>query len=290
MSGKAGSRGFDPRPHLRRLENGAEYLDVKWRLAWMRSEHPNARIESELMRDDEDGALFKATVRLPDGGSATAHAGVARDVGGGHIERAETKAVGRALAALGYGAEYTEDDMAPARPAERAAAATPTPFRPARERPTEEDAPATPPRRLDGPRPIEDARRPDDTRPAEALRPIARPVDRDDTTAPPTSPPPEPRSNRGELRESPIHASGAAPSPSAPAEPARPASTSEAGGADSEDVSWNKFWIWAKRRGYRDANHLRELLGEDVMSNTPHEVRTMLRRYEVDHPPPGNDE
>ena len=54
-----------------RLANGANYLDVKWRLAWMRSEHPDAQIETEMLRDEEDGALFKADVRLPEGGAAS---------------------------------------------------------------------------------------------------------------------------------------------------------------------------------------------------------------------------
>src|SRR5690606_40831912 len=44
------SRSFAPRPHLRRIRvrgQEAEYLDVKWRLAWLRTEHPDARITTE---------------------------------------------------------------------------------------------------------------------------------------------------------------------------------------------------------------------------------------------------
>jgi hypothetical protein len=56
-----------------------------------------------------------------------------------------------------------------------------------------------------------------------------------------------------------------------------------------EDVSWTKFWDWAKRRGYRDAAHLRELLGIDVNALTPGEVRDRIRRYELDNPPSSDE-
>jgi hypothetical protein len=52
-----------------------------------------------------------------------------------------------------------------------------------------------------------------------------------------------------------------------------------------EDISWTRFWEWAKRHGYRDAAHLKELLGIDVNALTPGEVRAHIKRYELDHPP-----
>jgi hypothetical protein len=267
VGSKQGERPFDPRQHLRQLANGADYLDVKWRLAWMRSEHPDAQIETELLRDDEDGALFKAVVRLPEGGSAMAHASVPRERSAGHIEQAESKAVGRALAALGYGAEYTDDDLlvAPA-PSPAPKPLPPTPLRPARERATDEERPAEPEpqpeRRAEGPRRIEEAR------PApRAFEPVAQPAPPTPTAKPAASP---------------------APAAAIPATTATPAADAPA--SDVEDVSWNKFWIWAKRRGYRDANHLREVLGPDVMQHTPQEVRNMLVKHELDNPPPGSEE
>lgn len=71
-------RTFDPRPHLRRIRSRgqeAEYLDVKWRLVWLRREHPDAEIVTELVQFSADPgfALFKATVRIPGGGSASGH-------------------------------------------------------------------------------------------------------------------------------------------------------------------------------------------------------------------------
>ncbi len=59
---------------------------------------------------------------------------------------------------------------------------------------------------------------------------------------------------------------------------------------DGADVNWTKFWTWARRRGYRDANQLSELLGIDVLAHTPREVRQMLAQYELDHPPGGEEE
>lgn len=64
----------------------------------------------------------------------------------------------------------------------------------------------------------------------------------------------------------------------------------EATSDDGADVNWTKFWTWARRRGYRDANQLRELLSVDVLAHTPREVRQMLAQYELDHPPGGEAE
>lgn len=60
---------------------------------------------------------------------------------------------------------------------------------------------------------------------------------------------------------------------------------------DGADVSWNKFWSWARPRGYTTAKDLNELLGVDnVLAYTPREVRQMLVKYEMDNPPGGQDE
>jgi hypothetical protein len=55
-------------------------------------------------------------------------------------------------------------------------------------------------------------------------------------------------------------------------------------------TSWTRFWEWAKDRGYRDGTHLKELLGVDVMSMSPRDVQRLIKRYEMDHPPPGREE
>jgi hypothetical protein len=100
---------FEPAKYLVNLNGRGEYLEVKWRLVWLRTEHPEAHIETELVRLQDNEAVFKARVSIPDGGSATGwgseSVGDFRDF----VEKAETKAIGRALAALGYGTQFCQD-------------------------------------------------------------------------------------------------------------------------------------------------------------------------------------
>src|SRR5918995_1868834 len=103
--------GFDPTPYLRQLQGrgrggGADYLDVKWRLVWLRKEHPDAEIVTELVQHDPQMAIFKATVTVPTGGRATGYGSETASDFPDFIEKAETKAIGRALNALGYGAQF----------------------------------------------------------------------------------------------------------------------------------------------------------------------------------------
>jgi hypothetical protein len=114
--------GFDPTPYLRQLRGrggGADYLDVKWRLLWLRKEHPDAEIVTELVQHDPQMAIFKATVTVPTGGKATGYGSETASDFPDFIEKAETKAIGRALNALGYGAQFGDsqrpDDLAPER-------------------------------------------------------------------------------------------------------------------------------------------------------------------------------
>ena len=272
------SQRFDPRQHLRELSDGTPYLDVKWRLHWLRSEHPEAAIETQIISIEGDTAVCKATVRIPDGGSATGHASATRDPGrsADHIEHAETRAIGRALAALGYGTQFTEDDLQhdrriaqPDRPAERPVSLVtppattqpqppPTRMRPVRD---DEDEPEpTPPPRPEPREPVDvrDSRGPRESRPVREVRETTE-TDTDEQTVP------TPLKRGSDLRQR-----AEQPDTDAPAR---------------EDISWTRFWEWAKRHGYRDAAHLRELLGIDVNALTPGEVRARIRRYELDNPP-----
>ncbi len=101
-------KGFDPARFLTRV-NGREYLEVKWRLLWFRTDCPDGVIETELIRADREIALFKATVRKPSGSSATGYGSETPGDFGEYIEKAETKALGRALAALGYGTQFSHE-------------------------------------------------------------------------------------------------------------------------------------------------------------------------------------
>ncbi len=99
---------FNPNEHLRKLK-GQDYLDVKWRLMWLREDYPDARITTELVRLDleERLAVFRAEVSIPDKGSASGFGSeTEKDFPLGWVEKAETKAIGRALAALGFGTQF----------------------------------------------------------------------------------------------------------------------------------------------------------------------------------------
>src|SRR6476646_6278499 len=103
-------QGFDPTPYLSNFD-GRDYLEVKWRLLWLRTQHPDARIATEIVQHNEENgfALFRAEVEVPNGGKATGWGSeTVRDFHD-YIEAAETKAIGRALAALGFGTQFCTD-------------------------------------------------------------------------------------------------------------------------------------------------------------------------------------
>ncbi len=101
-------RDFDASKYLTDL-NGKDYLEVKWRLLWLRTEHADAVVETELVKHGAGLALFRARVTVPGGGVATGWGSETADDFEDFIEKAETKALGRALAALGYGTQFCED-------------------------------------------------------------------------------------------------------------------------------------------------------------------------------------
>lgn len=99
---------FKPDEHFRNLK-GQQYLEVKWRVVWFRDEHPEGYISSELVEHDPAGglAVFKARVgfALDDMREvyATGYGSETRKDFADYLEKSETKAIGRALAMLGYG-------------------------------------------------------------------------------------------------------------------------------------------------------------------------------------------
>jgi hypothetical protein len=163
---------FDPSPYIRQLRGrggGSEYLDVKWRLLWLRKEHPDASIVTELVQYDPQMAIFKATVTLPTGGMATGYGSETASDFPDFIEKAETKAIGRALNALGYGAQFSD---------------APHPEEPLQGRETGE--PSRPSARSEAPpQPEEPAER--TTQPVVAARPVATPVPATATPVPATA-------------------------------------------------------------------------------------------------------
>ena len=109
-------QGFDASRHLTQVD-GRAYLEVKWRLLWLRTEHPDALLRTELVEHRDGFALFKATASLPSGGEATGWGSETVEEFQDYLEAAETKALGRALAALGYGTQFCQDfSSSPAEP------------------------------------------------------------------------------------------------------------------------------------------------------------------------------
>ncbi len=245
------SKRFDPREHLRQLEDGSYYLDVKWRMHWLRTEHPEADIQTELLALDEEHAVCKAIVSIPGSGTASGHASASRANAASFIETAETREIGRALAALGYGAEYVEADQPRVRAAMPVSIVPPAP---------PPEPPAAQPQQPSRMRPV----RPPE-QPREQPAPRQRP-------APPREDP-QPESPAGDL-----------PTPMMRGSDLRARDSAARG--EPADVSWNHFWAWAKGRGYRDAQHLKDLLGIDVNALTPAEVRARVVRYEDEHGSP----
>ena len=104
---------FSPSEHLIQLK-GRDYLQVAWRLVWFREDHPDWSIDTVMTHYDPESkhAIFKATISDANGLQKSSGTGSesAKDFGD-YIEKAETKAVGRALAMLGYGTQFCADEL-----------------------------------------------------------------------------------------------------------------------------------------------------------------------------------
>ncbi len=103
---------FNPQEHLVKLK-GRDYLEVKWRLVWFRERFPHGAIETKMLHLDAGSglAVFQATVHDGEGGQATGHGSETAKDFPDFVEKAETKAIGRALAALGFGTQFTGEDL-----------------------------------------------------------------------------------------------------------------------------------------------------------------------------------
>lgn len=105
---------FKPNEHMMQLK-GKDYLQVAWRLVWLRDEEngkPLYGISTEMLEHGEDWAVFKATITNEEGRIlSTGHGSESKRDFGDYLEKAETKAVGRALAMLGYGTQFAADEL-----------------------------------------------------------------------------------------------------------------------------------------------------------------------------------
>lgn len=102
---------FNPNEHLIDLK-GKAYLQVMWRLVWFREDHPDWCIDTKLEQYDQQNnhAIFSAKIYDENGVQKAAGYGSesAKDFRD-FLEKAETKAVGRALAMLGYGTQFAPE-------------------------------------------------------------------------------------------------------------------------------------------------------------------------------------
>ncbi len=134
------TRTFNPNDHVMQLKSkqgSQDYLPVQWRLVWFRQDHPQGTIETEIVHLDLDKeteeetyvwsnekrrsekvvktakgmAIFRATVRDGKGGLATGTKMEKAASFPDWLEKAETGAIGRALAALGYGTQFAGEEF-----------------------------------------------------------------------------------------------------------------------------------------------------------------------------------
>ena len=91
---------------------GKQYLEVKYRLVWFREEHPMWSIETQLVSVTDTSAYAKATIRDDTGRIiSTSHKFESVQGFPDFIEKAETGAIGRALALIGYGTQFCADEL-----------------------------------------------------------------------------------------------------------------------------------------------------------------------------------
>ena len=102
---------FNPNEHMMKLK-GKDYLQVAWRLVWFREDHPDWPLDTSIIEMDADHAVFKAIICDENGAQKSAgHGSESKRDFGDYIEKAETKAIGRALAMLGYGTQFAADEL-----------------------------------------------------------------------------------------------------------------------------------------------------------------------------------
>lgn len=99
---------FNPEEYMTDIK-GKKYLPVAWRLVWFREEHPDWTIATEIVENTNNYAIMKAKIISPDRVIATAHKKEDVQGFGDYMEKAETGAIGRALAMCGYGTQFAPE-------------------------------------------------------------------------------------------------------------------------------------------------------------------------------------
>jgi len=100
---------FNPNEHLISLK-GKDYLQVMWRLVWFRQDKPMWCIDTTPVTINEESAIFTAKIFDENGAlKASGYGSETKRDFGDFIEKAETKAIGRALAMMGYGTQFAPE-------------------------------------------------------------------------------------------------------------------------------------------------------------------------------------
>ena len=106
-------KDVDLTPHFMKL-TGQDYLKVPGRVLMFRAAMPKGGIQTELVEHDRQAgwAQFKATI-LSEGGAilATAYGSESKAGFKDYLEKAETVAIGRALALAGFGTQFATSDF-----------------------------------------------------------------------------------------------------------------------------------------------------------------------------------
>ncbi len=90
---------------------GKDYLQVAHRLVWFREVYPDGIIKTQLVEHQNEGALLRAEIYIPTANGshglvATAYKAENKAGFADYIEKAETGAIGRALAMAGFGTQF----------------------------------------------------------------------------------------------------------------------------------------------------------------------------------------
>lgn len=282
----------DPLPSLHALHRRGE-MDtaraVLLRVQWARRDHPETILTTELAHLDDRLVVVKAAVTLPTGTSATGHAAEqpgTDDDRGAAVERAETRAIGRALDLLGYTLVDAESassvpDQQQDTAGESPAEPTPLDTSPSGRSETTGGRWSTPSRE---PRPVDGGPRPPVV---DALRRIRRPEPPDvpDQAPPETAEPPSAPDRQGGRRP-PItlrpRSQGSQGAQNSPTGGSPASATDDADEPPLEDYSWNAFWRWARQRGYSSHEDLAQAIGRPTQGLTPAQIRTALREAGVE--------
>lgn len=88
---------------------GKDYLNVAYRIVWFREEKPTWSIKTEMIHSSEQSCLFRAEIYDGQTLVSTAHKREHKTHFADFEEKAETGAIGRALANCGYGTQFAPE-------------------------------------------------------------------------------------------------------------------------------------------------------------------------------------